>query len=227
MPKRSQTSTQVLLDRKELTVPEEVVSVQDLMVWVQSRVLPRSSVIQSVMLDGEFLSESEEHKSHRLPLSRYGRVEIASRKTVDIALDGLKNARDVLPELLQEAEAAASFFRQGDLESAYDALEKVMSVVDWYLNLVGAIDMVLVEEKPWLKHRGPEEAPEGTQREFRTFTPPHELREKFALFKTAQQEGDAMVLARLLDSEIIPLIRSWLEEIPEILEKLRAERHEA
>lgn len=227
MVKHAQAAAQVFLDHKELTVPEDLMSVQDLMVWVQSRLLPRSCVIDSVTLDGAFLSEEEEHKSHKLLLSHYGRVEIVSRKTVDIALDGLKNARDVLPGLLHDAEAATSFFRKGDLESAYGALEKVMSMVDWYLNLIGAIDMVLVEEKPWLRHRGPEDAPEASRQEFRTFLPPDELRQKFALFRSAQQERDVLLLAKLLEQEMVPLIRSWMDEIPEILAKLSAERHEA
>jgi len=217
----------VLLDKKELAVPDDALSVQDLILWVQSQVLPRSSVIESVTLDGEYLSEEEEESSHELALSRYGRVEMTSRKTVDIAADGLKNARDVLPELMLGAEAAALLFHKGDLESAYEALEQVMSMVEWYLNLVGAIDTVLVEEKPWLRHRGPEDAPEDARSRFQTFSPPEELREKFALFKSAQQKRDAGLLARLLEREIIPLVRSWSDEIPEILEKLRAERHEA
>jgi len=227
MARHAGTAARVLLDSKELAVPDDVVSVQDLMIWVQSRVLTPSLVLESVVLDGDYLSEEDERRSHELPLSRYGQVELNSRKTVDIAVDGLSNARDVLPVLLHDADAAATFFRRGDVESAYDVLQDVMSMIDWYLGLVGAIDTVLVEEKPWLKRRGPEHAPAGTQKEFRTFSPPDELREKFALFKSAHQKQEPALLAQLLEREIIPLIRSWMNEIPEILSKLKAERYEA
>jgi len=226
---QKRTPLQVFLDYKPLALPEALVTVQDLLVHVQSSVLPRNRVLQHIVLDGEYLSEEGEKDSAKLRLHDYENIELHSRKVLELALEGLENARELIPAVKEDLLTSAREIRSGNVEHGLNMLHDCVLMIDWFLDLITAIESAVHREKPWLRVKGQESAPgqdEG-QRAYRTFEPKEGLLEKFRDLEQAQEASDLVALADVIEYEIAPVVAVWADELPSILTQMKAETAEA
>ncbi len=229
----------VQLDYRYLKLPTALRTVQDLIVHVQTRVLPKDRVLQRVVLDGRQLSEEDESEAHSLKLSDYDEIELQSRRVLELALEGLSAAREVVPAVAHDLLAAAQTIREGQLSEGLAILYDCLAMIDWYLDLIGAVESMVHEERPWLRYRGMARGgalpvPDATGEKaddaappYATFAPKEELAEKLQRLDAARKAQNLPVLADLIEDEIAPVVALWAEELPAILAQMQAETAEA
>lgn len=215
----------VLLDNKELAVPEMVNSIQDLLVYVQAAVLPGERVLQGIYLDGKPLTERAERESHNLPLSNFKLVELHTRRALDLAVEGLTDAQDILPAVTCNLEESAQALRHGRIEDGMALLGECAQMMDWYMELIHAIEAVLHQNHPWLRQKQGEYSPDGE--EFQTFKPKDGLLDRFGEVEQCQEAQDYEGIADILENGIMPAVEEWNRELPAILSKMKAEGAEA
>ncbi len=226
--KGEQNNPHVLLDGKEVSLPANIKTLQDLLVWVQSEVIPSTNVLTDIILDGKYLTPEQEQESHRFPLSNYILVELRSQKTLEIVKSALSEAKELLPALYNELNESADALYRGEIAIGLELLHNAMNSIEWYLNLTTSIEASVAESRPWLKLRGIETSELSQDAEnYLTFSDAEQLRKKFTLIEKAHREEDFVLLTDIIKKELIPLVEIWSEELPEIIEKIKAELHEA
>ena len=235
MAKREDSRAQVTVDNKVVSPPSYIENLQELIAWVQTEVLPNVRIITDIIVDGKYLSFDEENEAHKLNLVDFGLVELRSRRAIEVAVDALTAALDSLPELYLELEETADAFYNGDIHTGLRLFSSAMNTMEWYLNLIFALETTIFEPQPWLKVKGKESVSSGcagqppNQKEelFLTFSQPEELRKKVYAMDKAHREQNFDKLTQIIRNQILPIVAGWNEELPEIIEKLKAEQHEA
>lgn len=222
-------AAKVLLDYRDIELPTALRTVQDLLVHVQTKVLPRDRVLQHIVLDGRQLSEEDEREAHSLELSDYAKIELQSRRILELAVEGLNSARAVIPAVADDLLTSASLIRSGQLADGLGILHDCVSMIDWYLDLVGAIESTFHDDRPWLRQRSYANGAESDDgaRVFRTFEPKDDLGEKLQQLDVARQAQNLTALADIVEYDIAPLVAVWAEELPGILAQMKAENAEA
>lgn len=218
-------AAKVLLDHKELRLPDNIKTVQDLLIHVQAAVLTGDRVLQTILLDGEKLSEKGERDAHTMLLSDYRQVEMETRKVLDLAVDGLTDAQDVVPAIAADLRESVKLLRVGDIEGGVEMLHESVQMMDWYIELVHAIEAVFHANKPWLRQKHAEHTMDGE--EFMTFQSKTSLMEKFNELEQYQEAQDYTGVADLMEYDILPMVEEWGQELPGILAKMKAESAEA
>jgi hypothetical protein len=108
-------------------------------------------------------------------------------------------------------------------------------VLSWYVSLISAVDAVFTRNNPQFRMADPEldEAEElgaeldgaamDNAPELRTFASVENLRQKLLDVERAQERNDHLLLADLLEYELLPIIEIWVTEAPQLLGKIRRE----
>jgi hypothetical protein len=218
--------TKVFLDSKAMPLPDTVKTVQDLLIHVQTAVLPKDRVLQHILLDGEHLTEKAERGAHQLQVSAYEQVELHSRKVLELALEGLTDAQEIIPSVSSDLLEAAHHIRSGGIKEGMETLHDCISMVEWYMELVEAIETVFHQDKPWLRNKHEEHVAKAGD-EFRTFQPKTPLMDKFGELEQAQELQDFVSVADIVEYDIQPVVQVWANELPAILTKMKAENAEA
>lgn len=222
---RKTETAKVLLDHKELRLPDTIKTVQDLLIHVQAAVLTGDRVLQTILIDGEKLSEKGERDAHTMLLSDYRQVELETRKVLDLAVEGLTDAQDVIPAITADLKESVKLLRVGEIEGGVEMLHESVQMMDWYVELVHAIEAVFHANKPWLRQKYPENTVNGE--EFKTFQSKTALMDKFSDLEQYQEAQDYGSVADLMEYDILPIVEEWGEELPGILAKMKAESAEA
>jgi len=222
-------AAKVMLDERGIETPTALRTVQDLLVHVQTKVLPRDRVLQHILLDGRRLSEEDEAEAHSLHLADYAKIELKSRRVLELAVEGLNSAREVIPAVAGDLVTAAGIIRAGRLEDGLLILHDCMAMIDWYLDLVTAIESTFLDERPWLKQRSYANGADSddTVRAFKTFAPKDDLGEKLQQLDVARQAQNLTALADIVEYDIAPVVAVWADELPAILAQMKAESAEA
>lgn len=221
-------TARILLDDRVIEPPDYVKTVQDLIVWVNADVLPANRVLTDIVLDGKYLTIEEERESHKYQLADYALIELRSAKTLEIASRALADAREMLPNLHRELVDAYRALLNGSIREGLELFLGAMNSIEWYLNVISAIDGTILVERPWLRLKGEEASQTDAQAQsYVTFESLEDLRSKLARLERAHDNQDFSTLTTLIKDELIPLAEAWKEELPEIIGKLALERHEA
>lgn len=230
---RGKPHVKVFLDYRDVGIPPAVKTVQDLLIHIQSDVLPRDRVIQHIVIDGEYLSEEAEASAHNLVLDKFENVELHSRKVIELALEGLEHAVEIVPAVAEDMLASAAALRSGNIRDGMTILHDCLTMVEWYMDLTEAIEALFLTNKPWLRNRGLNGTPtdvdkeEGSGKPYVTFADKDSLLSKFGELEAAQESDDFVGIADLIEFEIQPVVGRWAKELPEILSRVKAERAEA
>lgn len=223
----------VFLDYRDLGVPPAVKTVQDLLIHVQSDVLPRDRVIQHIVVDGEYLSEEAEASAHNMLLDKFENVELHTRKVIELALEGLEHGLEIVPAVAEDLLTASTDLRSGNIRDGMNILHDCLTMVEWYMDLTSAIEALFLPGKPWLRNRGvngkrvDENGDEGTGPPYVSFEDKDGLLAKFVELERAQEADDFVGVADFIEFEIQPVVARWAKELPEILSRVKAERAEA
>jgi hypothetical protein len=225
---------QVYVNGHECDIPAGVASFGDLVFFVEQQRLPHGEVLTQISLDGKELDEQEESAAAARPCSSIERAEFFSARPLELARDGLSDAGELLPSLAEDLPRAAAAMRSGKLSEGLEMFAPCLEVVSWYVSLLNALDVLLSRDGvSFSLHPGsagdvdsmgeeldgasdaPGDIAGGS--ELRSFASIENLRQKLVDIERAQQQSDHLLLADLIEYELLPIVQIWADESPRIL----------
>jgi hypothetical protein len=126
--------------------------------------------------------------------------------------------------------------RSGDSFSGMETLYDSVGIIEWYVNLVTALDVMFSSSDPDFRldpgSFGSELLDPGQDlgslssvggSEMATFVSVENLRDKLLEMEAAQEKNDLQLLADILEYEVAPIVAIWAREAPVLLAKVRRE----
>lgn len=225
------------LNLKPCPVPDDIDTFQQLLQYLEEERVPAGQVITRIVVDGREWDEEEElHKSGVVP-SAYEMIEVYSSRTIDLAKEGLNDAMELLPSLAEDMPLVAAELRGDNVRDGLEMFGRCIEVISWYVSLITACDVIFGRSDPGFRidpnaPRSPEDmsldadltaltVEEGP--EMRTFASVENLRQKLLDVERAQENHDTVLLADLIEYELLPIVRIWIDEVPVLLAKVSRE----
>lgn len=225
------------LNLKPCDLPEDLGTFSELVEFVERERIPAGQVITRIVLDGEEVDDEAEESFAAKPLGEIDIVEFYSARTVDLAQEGLSDATALLPSLAEDLPAVAAELRGGNLADGLGMFGKCVEIVSWFVSLVTAVDIIFRRADPSFRlspsgaRTADDLSPEAELAEFgggggaelRTFASVENLRQKLLDIEQAQEQNDTLLLADLIEYELLPIVRIWIDEVPVLLSKVAKE----
>ena len=206
----------VHLNLNELNLDgKDVGTFGNLILYLTGEALPKDEVIYRIVIDGEDVSEDRERAIKAEPLSDFEIVEIYTRKAVDIAIDGLKSACELVPSIHSDMRDAARSIRSSDFERGYNLISDLAPYLGWYIELLTAIETVFVRSGNDFMLRS------GDNGGIHSFANIEAVREQVVALAQAQEFGDHAAVADIIEYELVPLIGAWGAEAPLLLNRMK------
>jgi hypothetical protein len=225
------------LNLKPCPLPENLETVADLINYMESEQVPPGQVLTRIVLDGRELEPEEEVEAAAMLLQGVEIAEFHSARTIDLARDGLADAGELLPGLVEDLPAVAAELRSEHVADGLEMFGKCVEIISWYVSLITACDVIFGRADPSFRidpasPRGAEELSlesdltaltleEGP--ELRTFASVENLRQKLLDIEEAQEHNDTLLLADLIEYELLPIVNIWIGEVPVLLSKVNRE----
>lgn len=227
----------VSLNLKPLEVPGDAETLLDVIDYMEQQGgLPVGHVIKHIILDGEDLDEETEQANLHRPLKDIELLEFHSARPVDIAVEGLSDATQLLPTLVEDLASVAADLRRGRVEEGLLKFSVCADVINWYTGLISPLDIVFSQIDPSYRLNVGEDDPaesspeselgklaQNEDSELRTFVSVGNLRQKLIEVERAQRNADTLLLADLVEYEILPIVNIWVREVPALLKKVELE----
>lgn len=230
---------QVTFNSEPVSPPDGLVTVGEVVGYVESDLLPSQHVIVRIVKDGQEVSgHSEDGESFTQPAPDCT-LEIYSARAVDVAQASLQDAADVLPVLVSELPAAAAELTSGEVEVGLTRFSQCMESISWYVDLIGATEYILSEAGQAgaapLGPDGEELSMEdaviggwpGAVDEVLSFASVENLRQKLLDVQLAQYSNDTVLLANMIQYEILPIVQIWIRELPTLISRVARQGHVA
>lgn len=229
---------QVLVNGSARDIPPGVASFGDLVFFVEQQCLPAGEVLTVIALDGNELDEAEEQAAGARACSEIDRAEFFSAKPLDLAREGLEDAAELLPSLAEDLPVVAGAMRSGKLAEGLEMFSPCLEVLSWYVSLLSALDTLLGRQDAAFapgtgetrdadelsaEVDGADLSGPLADEELRSFASIENLRQKLVDIELAQERTDHLLLADLLEYELLPIVQIWAEESPLLLRRVSAE----
>lgn len=227
----------VSLNLKPCDAPEGCATFADLVRFIEMEQVPAGHVITRIVIDGRELEIDEEVQISETPLGEIVLVEFYSARTIDLAKDGLGDAAELLPSLAEDLPAVAAELRSENVADGLEMFSKCVEIISWFVSLITACDVIFGRTDPSFRldptaPRTPEEMSLESDLtaltledgpEMRTFASVENLRQKLIDIEQAQENNDTLLLADLIEYELLPIVGIWIEEVPVLLSKVNRE----
>ncbi|MCD6119028.1 hypothetical protein J7K50_04220 [bacterium] len=192
-----------------------VATLGDLIVHFAGDATEPGEVIYRIIVDGEEINEDRENELAATNLETYEIIEIYTRKAVDIAIEGLKSACELVPSIRVDVLDGSASLRSGDFERGYGLISDLAPYLGWYLELLTAIDSVFIKPGNEFILR----ADNGGEK-IRSFEQVERMREQIVALAQAQSYRDHAAVADILEYEIAPLLKIWSDEVATLLQRM-------
>ncbi len=232
------TNMKASLNSRPCEVPDQLGTFEQLLSFVEVNRLPPGHVITRIVVDGEEWDENSERQRASQPVKDLDLVEFYSMRTLDLAREGLEDATQLVPALADDLLETAALLRGDDFQDGLGVLYECIELVDWYVNLVTAVDIIFSRNDPEFR-LSPDSmeiadgldpdadfqalSEEDNGPELKTFAAIDNLREKLLAMEEAQKNNDLLLLADLIEYEIQPIVKLWAREAPVLLAKVSRE----
>jgi len=226
----------VSLNLKPCQIPDELKTLFDVIEYMEQSGLPGGHVIKHIIMDGEDLDEEREQENLSTPITEIEILEFHSARPVDIAIEGLSDATQLLPSLAEDLESVSSDLRSGEVQDGLMKFSVCADIISWYTSLISPLDIIFSQSDPGFRFKprsldAVESTPEADLAgvsaaegdEMKTFVSVENLRQKLMDVEKAQRNVDTLLLADLIEYEILPIVRIWVEEVPLLLKKVQRE----
>lgn len=194
----------------------------DLILYLSGSVVPSGEVVYRVVVDGEDIDENEEMRMGKSPLEAMEIVEIYTRNALDIAVEGLKSATELVPSIRADVLRSSEEIRGGNFEDGYGLVGDLSPYLGWYIDLLDSIERVFILP-------GNEFILSGAngKGKIASFELIESMREQLFLLARAQEHGDHAAVADILEYEIAPIIETWEREVTLLMSRLSASKASA
>jgi len=191
----------LLVNGKEETVSYVGETLGDLLLHIEKEGLPQGNVVRSIKIDGQE-SSPDSSDVQKTPLSEIATLEVEISTLSEIINKNIENADAYLIRLIPGIEKSVELFRVGNEQEANKFFINIIDGIDW---LSQALDMILKA-----KAISPETVFDGKSIQDR----------RASLVGLTQQMVDAnknqdwVLLADLLEYEILPYYQEWSNILP-------------
>ncbi len=155
----------------------------------------RRCIIQ-VHLDGEEITGKADR--HMEPIGMYRRLDIKSGTRSDLALESLDSLTEFHGSLLSELSRAAEEFRLGNEEKANNIFVRCLDGIEILVKTTSTITTLMDQNPQKLQ------LPDGTLGELNG-----RVNALFDEMIEAQTQRDSILLADLIEYELLPLLEDW------------------
>ena len=191
----------LLVNGKEETVSHMGETLGDLLLHIEKEGVPQGNVVRSIKIDGQE-SSPDSPEAQKTPLSEIATLEVEISTLSDIINKNIENADAYLIRLIPGIEKSVELFRMGNEQEANKFFINIIDGIDW---LSQVLDMILTA-----KAISPDTVFDGKSIQDR----------RASLMGLTQQMVDAnknqdwVLLADLLEYEILPYYQEWSNLLP-------------
>ena len=229
------------LNLQNCEIPPGCDSFGELVQYMEEQRIPGDEVITRIIIDGDDVSGEQEQALAAKPLEELGIVEFYSARTLDLARQSMHDATELLPALQADLPTVASELRGGNIKDGLLMFDKCLEIISHYVSLVNAIDGIYRRIDPSFRLLPTADvATDENQTDFdtdklnpspvnelKTFASIENLRHKLMSVEQAQSNGDSLLLADLIEFEILPIVGIWNEELPVLNGRVQRENAKA
>ena len=191
----------LLVNGKEETVSHMGETLGDLLLHIEKEGVPQGNVVRAIKIDGQE-SSPDSPEAQKTPLSEIATLEVEISTLSDIINKNIENADAYLIRLIPGIEKSVELFRMGNEQEANKFFINIIDGIDW---LSQVLDMILTA-----KAISPDTVFDGKSIQDR----------RASLVGLTQQMVDAnknqdwVLLADLLEYEILPYYQEWSNLLP-------------
>ena len=191
----------VLVNGKEETISFMGETLGDLLSHIEKVGVAQGNVVRSIKIDGQE-SSPDSSEAQRMQISKIATLEVEISTLADMINKNIENADAYLIRLIPGIEKSVELFRIGNEQEANKFFVKIVDGIDWFSQV---LDIILTA-----KEISPETVFEGKSIQDR----------RTSLVGLTQQMVDAnknhdwVLLADLLEYEILPYYQEWSNLLP-------------
>lgn len=191
----------VLVNGKEETISFVGETLGDLLSHIEKVGVAQGNVVRSIKIDGQE-SSPDSSEAQRTQISEIATLELEISTLADMINKNIENADAYLIRLIPGIEKSVELFRIGNEQEANKFFVKIVDGIDWFSQV---LDIILTA-----KEISPETVFEGKSIQDR----------RTSLVGLTQQMVDAnknqdwVLLADLLEYEILPYYQEWSNLLP-------------
>ena len=225
----------VSLNLKPVEVPGDLTCLREVIDFVEEHRLKAGEVLTRILLNGDELDEEQEMLQGASSVSGIEVLELHSARTIDLAREGLEDAAQLLPSLAEDMPQVAAELRGGNVRDGLEMFSACVEVISWYVSLISAVDIIFRRSDPGFRVDPAANSDELTPEadfsalaaeegpELKTFASIENLRQKLLDVEQAQNNNDTLLLADLVEYELMPIVQIWGGEVPVLLRKVNRE----
>jgi len=192
----------LLINGKEKTLSCSGESLGDLLLYIEKNEMAQGSVVRSIQIDGQKFPP-DESATRKTPLSKIETLEIEISTLPDIINQNIENADAYLIRLIPGIEKSVELFRMGNEQEANKFFINIIDGIDW---LSQVLDMILAA-----KEISPDTVFNGKSIQNRRAS----LVDFTQQMVDANKNQDWVLLADLLEYEILPYYQEWSDILPQ------------
>jgi hypothetical protein len=202
---------EILIDREKIDIEDaKLHNLEEMLLKIMSEKINPKNVITAVKLNGEFYSEKFPHDASRVPIREVKKLEINTMSSEDMAWYFLIKSGDHLDQMVENARMVSELFRVSEESEANEKYAEFVESLRLFWQMVNEVQTILNLDLRTIAFQ------EGTV-EDRV----QKLSGLMDQMIKVQEEEDWVMLADLLNYELIPLLQEW-KEIINLLKGRRA-----
>ena len=191
----------VLVNGKEETISFMGETLGDLLSHIEKMGVGQGNVVRSIKIDGQE-SSPDSSKAQRTQISEIATLEVEISTLADMINKNIENADAYLIRLIPGIEKSVELFRIGNEQEANKFFVKIVDGIDWFSQV---LDIILTA-----KEISPETVFEGKSIQDRRTN----LVDLTQQMVDANKNQDWVLLADLLEYEILPYYQEWSNLLP-------------
>ena len=191
----------VLVNGKEETISFMGETLGDLLSHIEKVGVAQGNVVRSIKIDGQE-SSSDSSEAQRTQISEIATLEVEISTLADMINKNIDNADAYLIRLIPGIEKSVELFRVGNEQEANKFFVKIVDGIDWFSQV---LDIILTA-----KEISPETVFEGKSIQDRRTS----LVDLTQQMVDANKNQDWVLLADLLEYEILPYYQEWSNLLP-------------
>ncbi len=222
-------------------IPAGCESFGELVQYMEEQGIPADEAITRIIVDGHAVDTQTELDMSARPLGEFGIIEFYSARTLDLAHQSLQDATSLLPALQANLPEVARKLRGGDTRDGLLMFDRCLEIISHYVGLVNTMEGIYRRIDPSFRLLPSADAPTddnetdfdmeklnpNPDNELLTFASIENLRQKLLSVEQAQGNGDGLLLADLIEYEILPIVNIWNEELPALNGRVQRENAKA
>jgi len=191
----------VLVNGKEETISFMGETLGDLLSHIEKIGVTQGNVVRSIKIDGQE-SSPDSSEAQRMQISKIATLEVEISTLADMINKNIDNADAYLIRLIPGIEKSVELFRIGNEQEANKFFVKIVDGIDWFSQV---LDIILTA-----KEISPDTVFEGKSIQDRRTS----LVDLTQQMVDANKNQDWVLLADLLEYEILPYYQEWSNLLP-------------